>query len=107
MLNYTLKNKEPVPEPDIIKWGEWFEKADRHVATTKGDNWVISTVFLGIDHNFSGHGDPILFETMVFRTKDWNGEGDGLLEHDCERYSTWEEAEKGHKVMVEKWINDE
>jgi hypothetical protein len=49
---------------------------------------MVSTVFLGIDHNF-GNGPPLLFETMVF-----GGEYDGY----CKRYSTWEEAEGGHKT---------
>jgi hypothetical protein len=26
----------------------------------------VSTVFLGVDHNFFGVGGPILFETMIF-----------------------------------------
>ena len=26
----------------------------------------ISSIFLGIDHNYTGIGDPILFETMIF-----------------------------------------
>ncbi len=27
---------------------------------------LVSTVFLGLDHNFLGEGEPILFETMIF-----------------------------------------
>ena len=58
--------------------------------------WV-STVFLGIDHNFWGKGKPLIFETMVFPNKI------DLDELDMDRYSTWGEAEKGHKKMVKKW----
>jgi hypothetical protein len=54
----------------------------------------ISTVFLGLDHNF-GQGPPLLFESMVF-----GGEDDGEMV----RYSTWEEAETGHKLLVEKYL---
>ena len=53
---------------------------------------TVSTVFLGIDHNF-GEGKPLLFETMVFG---------GKLDEETERYSTWEEAVEGHNHMVEK-----
>ena len=34
---------------------------------------------------------------MVFKSKDH------LDELDMERYSTWQEAEKGHKRMVNEW----
>ena len=65
-MKYILDNDEnPVLEPDILKWGEWYETADRQVADTKIDGVRISTVFLGIDHAF-GSGDPVLYETMIF-----------------------------------------
>lgn len=52
----------------------------------------VSTVFLGLDHRF-GQGEPLVFETMVFG---------GPLDQEQERYSTWDEAEAGHKAMVER-----
>ena len=94
---YVLMGKLAVPEPDLLKWGRWFGTANRHVAVTQVGGIRISTVFLGLDHNFSrffgepGEHLPILFETMVFR----GGEGG-----DGERYETWEQAEAGHK----KWV---
>lgn len=51
----------------------------------------VSTVFLGLDHNFTGKGPPILFETMVFG---------GTLEEMGQRYHTEEEALKGHLEIV-------
>lgn len=87
MENYILDGKTPVECDDILKWGEWFETADRHVAKTEKDEIKVSTVFLGIDHSF-GDGPPLLFETMIF-----GGEHD----KDMWRYSTWNEAEEGHK----------
>lgn len=53
---------------------------------------MVSTVFLGLDHQY-GDGPPLLFETMVFG---------GPLDHEMNRYSTWNEAEKGHQEMVER-----
>ena len=92
-MNYILDGKTPVHEPDIIKWGAWMETANRSVdVDVVLDNIAVSTVFLGIDHNMIGAG-PILFETMVF----YNGDG-----RDQYRYSTWEEAEEGHKKVVEE-----
>lgn len=54
----------------------------------------ISTVWLGIDHQF-GDGPPLIFETMVF--------DEARDELDCRRYSTEAEAINGHREMVEKW----
>lgn len=89
-LHYKLIDKLAVPEPDLMKWARWYEKANRHVFSTRiGGIWV-STVFLGLDHNY-GDGLPILFETMVFR----GGNGD-----DMERCESWEQAEKQHKRIV-------
>jgi len=92
---YILRGKVAVPA-ELLEWAKWFETADMRVAkTTLKDGTWVSTVFLGIDHNFGG-GQPLLFETMVFSEK-------GMGELDLDRYSTWEEAEKGHKKMVKKW----
>lgn len=52
---------------------------------------VVSTVFLGLDHNFTEVGDPVLWETMVF------GEDGGEI---CLRYSSEEEAIQGHDRTV-------
>ncbi|MCK4858907.1 MAG: hypothetical protein KAT58_13115 [candidate division Zixibacteria bacterium] len=54
----------------------------------------VSTVFLGLDHNFSGEGHPVLFETMVF--------GESPLADEQERYCTWDEAVAGHAAMVKR-----
>jgi len=47
-------------------------------------------VFLGLNHSF-GEGPPLLFETMVFG---------GALDQEQARYTTWEQAEAGHKQML-------
>lgn len=102
MNNYILDGHTPVKEPDMLKWGEWMQKNDRHVRKTTGTvklhskkmgEVTISTVFLGLDHNFSGSGDPILFETMVFS---------GLLNGQMDRCSSWEAAEKMHELMCQR-----
>lgn len=55
----------PVRVPDALTWGRWFEKAERHVAWTEIGEWTVSTVFLGLDHNYADEGPPVLFETMI------------------------------------------
>lgn len=63
--------------------------------TLPGGVWI-STVLLGLDHQF-GDGPPLIFETMVFESSDY---GPDL---DMDRYSTREQAEEGHRRMVTKW----
>lgn len=84
---YILVGREAVKLRDLDAWARWYEKVDRVVGSTKGNGVHVSTVFLGLDHSF-GHGDPLLFETMIFGGK-----------HDDyqERYATWQEAEEGHR----------
>ncbi len=92
---YILKGKCPVEEPDFIKWALWFEKADVVVKQTVIDDDIsVSTVFLGIEHQF-GDGRALLFETMIF-----GGDQDG----DIWRYSTWDEAKTGHDTTVTKLL---
>lgn len=52
--------------PATLKWAMLMEQ-NRHVGSTKtiyGE--LLSTVWLGLDHNFSNSGPPIIFETMLF-----------------------------------------
>lgn len=62
---------------------------------TLPDGRWISTVWLGIDHQY-GDGAPLIFETMVFPSKS------NLLDEYCERYSTEEEALAGHAHVLER-----
>lgn len=92
---YILVGQTPVPEPDTLTWARWYEKNDRHVAMTRVlDIAVVSTVFLGFDHNyFPWRGNPpLLFETMVF----WTGEGGEEQDRCC----TWRQAEQMHAHWV-------
>ena len=63
------------------------------------DGKWISTVWLGLDHNFYEKDSPLIFETMVFPKK-----GD-YQDLDCQRYSTEEEAISGHEKLVKKYSN--
>ncbi len=90
--HYILDGHRPVPCDDFMAWGTFMDKVDgRRVGETSvGDIWV-STVFLGLDHRY-GNGPPMLFETMAFID-------DESLS--CDRYSTWEQAETGHALVVQ------
>jgi hypothetical protein len=89
-MYYRLEGHEAVP-CTLMEWERWFEDADRIVEVTMlADDVCVSTVFLGLDHNWR-EGPPDIFETMIFG---------GPLDHEQARYTTWDEAEIGHKLMV-------
>lgn len=92
-LFYVLdKDHHVIEEPDVLVWAKFFEHIEnRLVARTVVGSALISTVFLGLDHSFSGL-KPLVFETMIF---------------DCpkfadyqERYGTWDEAMEGHEKAL-------
>lgn len=93
---YKLDGKIPVPVDSILELGEMFmDPKTRIVRQTLLTGAIkISTVFLGINHNFGRSTEPILFETMVF----------GSVNEHMERYSTWDEAEKGHDEVLKEFM---
>ncbi len=89
---YILNGRTPKPCPDAAKWRRWFETADRQVARTKlGVGGEVLTEFIGIDHNFSDDGPPLLFETLVFHDD---------IDNMIERTSNWDAALAAHDRMV-------
>lgn len=85
---------------EMLEWAKWFENYDyKVVIKTEVDEYTISTVWLGLDHNHFG-GIPLIFETMVFRESDnWE---DNAWDHIQERYSTEEQAREGHNEIVKR-----
>jgi hypothetical protein len=81
---------------NVISQEAWSQSlqldSSRRVALTVIGDKKVSTVLLGIDHNYSDHGPPIIFESMVF--------GPGGIDLWCERYATKEEALEGHNRIV-------
>jgi len=94
-IRSTFYTREGNPIFDSAKWAKIFESSDRIITQTNiAKNRLVSTVWLGIDHNF-GSGEPLIFETMVF--------DENRAELDIDRYSTEVEAKAGHAAMVAKW----
>lgn len=98
----------PVVEPDVLKWGKWFEESkNRVVARTQVGNYDVSTVFLAMDYSFSETDKPVLWETMVFSRRASTMK---LLGHKRKfhksfddyfgRYISKEDALKGHEEIV-------
>ena len=70
-----------------------FRPDYRRIERTEVGEFDVSTVWLGLDHNFGFEGERQTFETMVFRL----GSRSNLR---CERYSTEAEAREGHERIV-------
>jgi len=73
---YILVDRLPVAV-DHDAWMRWFETSDRQIGDDKIGKTRVSTVFLGIDHNFYGSSGPVLFQTLIF---------DGPLANEMWRY---------------------
>jgi len=89
--HYILEGREPKPA-ELMEWARWYENSkDRRVAKDEIGAIMVSTMFLGLNHQY-GDGPPLLFETMIFG---------GPHDQYQERCSTWEQAEEMHRVAVE------
>lgn len=103
---YILDGRKVVPVADLFEWARWFENADRRVGFDDTKHFSVSTVFIGLDHNFTSVGPPMVFETMVFEKQPtfhkllqrWVHEAAEQMP--MHRYSTWREAEAGHLETV-------
>ena len=94
---YYDRKGQPI---DMMTWARSFEN---HEARVVGQHWVrgwmVSTVWLGLDHSFAFGREhaPLIFETMIFPPGDDAPEGDSIWsEQHCERYPTEEAAQAGH-----------
>lgn len=95
-LYYILVDKGPVAISDLEEWNEFFESDGRRVDLTETPNGTVSTVFLGIDHQF-GEGPSILFETLIS-----GGDYDFVMI----RYHTWDDAKKRARYncsQINRW----
>jgi hypothetical protein len=102
----TYRPKAPqhyvLDDNNVPQRATWLEAARffsvlkrRRVGWDKVGGYVVSTVFLGLDHQF-GRGPPLLFETMIFA----DDAGKGGAEDYQRRYSTWDDAFLGHRAKV-------
>jgi hypothetical protein len=67
MSQYWILDEQRKPKPvtDVIEWATWFEHGERKIKQSDIGGVHVSTVFIGIDHQF-GNGPPLLYETMIF-----------------------------------------
>jgi hypothetical protein len=96
-LFYYLDKDDTIVPVDDFNNPEWLcfmkDIARRRLATdVVSDGIKVSTVFLGIDHGHGAPGNvPVLWETLVFG---------GPLDGEMRRYTSKEEALKGHEDML-------
>jgi hypothetical protein len=78
-------------------WAKRFEDmAYRRIGLENVGKYEVSTVWLGVNHNFAAELPPLIFETMVFDVS-----GDRRFKDlYCERYSTEDQALAGHQAVV-------
>lgn len=90
--------------PELLEWAKLFEDREYKIVqqdTTADGKYFVSTVWLGLNHEWDENKPPLIFETMVFGAKK---KGDRLgRDVDQVRYSTLEQAIKGHAEMMNKW----
>lgn len=97
---------------------DWYDRQGRRISTERANEllvdldyrrvaldeigpYEVSTVWLGLDHGWSGGAAPVIFETMVFTSAAWNDPDGGVgPDLDCRRYSTEAEALAGHAATV-------
>lgn len=111
-IKFILHDHTVILEPNVVRWALWFEKYDRRVGSSefalpvehwfwrllgRKDNYWVSTVFLGVDHNFTSveETEPLLFQTVIW--KNYNQE---VYQTRC---STWEQAEAMHSEAI-AWV---
>lgn len=106
VMDWYDRNGVPMTFVEYIALMETVDDNDyRRIDLTEIGPYVISTVWLGLDHNFTGEGPAIIFETMVFTNSAWvadrsDPDRELLVDIDTDRYATEEEARAGHEAMV-------
>lgn len=101
-IYYRLNEDNKAIPCSLLEWSDYIKSPvlSRIVKQEQILDHMVSTVFLGINHNFFDDGkSPHIFETMIFPKET-------LSDIYCERYSTWEQAEKGHQKAIE-WLKKE
>ena len=91
-MDYYDKEGRPI---SLMEWASLYRDMEyRRIGSTHIGHFWVSTVWLGLDHNYWG-GPPIIFETMVFDDRN-----DKAIDLYMNRYATEAEALAGHTDTV-------
>ena len=116
--HYILEDDGSIKTASLMEWADWMEnnREKRMIARDTVGDFYVSTVFLGLDHNFAETGTPVLFETMTFESaetvrhilgkerKFHKEAGEAGLRTEIPEWGRWhtqEEALEEHKKIVE------
>ena len=88
----------PVPAPDALQGAEWHaaNQGRCEIGRKAGRGFLVVTRFVGLDYNFTGKGEPLLYRTSLWV--------DGKYRQRL--YATRHEAFKGHYLAVEEAKRD-
>lgn len=93
-LYYVLGDDGEPVKATRDEYVEWLKtQPDTIIKQEYVGSSFVSTVFLALNHAMNGNQRPLLFETMIFG---------GALNDTQERYTTREEALRGHADWVER-----
>jgi len=90
----------PVSSGELMQWlsSDPNRSVQLDEFTSAGVSVRVSTSFLmGVNHRWVENAEPLLFETLVFG---------GAMDQSQWRYSTWEQAEAGHQVVIEQLLRE-
>lgn len=92
-MHYKLDADKNIVECTGDEWGAWFSSCGKQRLLRQEDvcGVHVSTVFLGLNHRFTGEGEPHIFETMAFLPDD---------DEYQTRCGTWEHADEQHAKAV-------
>ncbi len=106
-MNFYRRDGTPYPPGHVglLEWARDCQKVTlKRVSFDKLPNGIeVSTVWLGLDHNYGFNNRPLIFETMLFVPCHKKILGHEFYREqigDTWRYSTEEEALRGHKMQV-------
>lgn len=107
--HYKLVDRVPVEVPDLMEWAMCMEGPGRQIRLTRVGPHTVSTIFLGLDHNWGMTGPPVLFETMSWIDREHEVPAVGnfpgaTLDRDFDDYQTrcctWDQAIAMHEAAI-------
>lgn len=94
-MNFYNKEGQPITLEDFRRL--FADTAYKRIGLTEFSAHIVSTVWLGANHNFDTNSPPLIFETMVFKRE--KNKKDLEVIH-CSRSPTQKEAMEQHEKAV-------
>lgn len=92
---YYAVNGRPMNQMEWARAFAHYRHIGEDYVRVRGLTFRVSTVWLGLDHNWRPGGPPLIFETAVFE-----GRRRRIYDGMMARYSTLTEAQRGHVRML-------